>query len=352
MAPITVLRAGDLARGVRIQLPEASLSRALAWRLTEESGEAHEEAFAAVKLQRIEEHEHAGRHVHAFLLPLPTELGEGYHRLAILEGEALLGQGTIAVVPQRCYLPPLLEAGGRVWGTTVQLYGLRSARNAGMGDFSDLRACAEEWGSAAAHRRTNPLHGLARDPATRAHKPLQPYSSSLSSTSRRCRLRERDAHERLRRDGARMEPLRSASGRLAASPSEARVFERLYPLPQEAPGGATSARRRHRIRDALGRRCPPRAHEALEIHFGVPWRQWPEASPDPGSGAARASRDEHPDKVGLHEYLQWQADKQLAAVQARCESLGMAVGLYADLAISIGPDGSEAWANQASTRSA
>jgi (1->4)-alpha-D-glucan 1-alpha-D-glucosylmutase len=50
--------------------------------------------------------------------------------------------------------------------------------------------------------------------------------------------------------------------------------------------------------------------------------------------------------VGLHEYLQWQADLQLARAQERCTDLGMAVGLYADLAISIGPDGSEAWANQ------
>src|SRR3954465_11832588 len=38
----------------------------------------------------------------------------------------------------RCHQPEVLEEGGRIWGFMVQLYGVRSARNWGIGDFGDL----------------------------------------------------------------------------------------------------------------------------------------------------------------------------------------------------------------------
>src|SRR5688500_19261745 len=49
----------------------------------------------------------------------------------------------VAIEPGACHEPELLAQGGRVWGFAVQLYGLRSARNWGMGDFGDLRALVE-----------------------------------------------------------------------------------------------------------------------------------------------------------------------------------------------------------------
>jgi (1->4)-alpha-D-glucan 1-alpha-D-glucosylmutase len=87
-------------------------------------------------------------------------------------------------------------------------------------------------------------------------------------------------------------------------------------------------------------------HDALADHHAAPWRDWPKDHQDPASKAVRRFSEEHADRVGLHEYLQWIAHLQLAAAQARCLESGMTIGLYADLAISIAPDGSEAWANQ------
>src|SRR5258706_2169810 len=39
----------------------------------------------------------------------------------------------------RCYEPQLLSQGGRVWGFLVQLYGVRSKRNWGIGGLCGLR---------------------------------------------------------------------------------------------------------------------------------------------------------------------------------------------------------------------
>ncbi len=59
----------------------------------------------------------------------------------------------------RCHTPEPLELGARLWGFTVQLYGLRSARNWGIGDFGDLRALVETAaGLGAAFVGVNPLH--------------------------------------------------------------------------------------------------------------------------------------------------------------------------------------------------
>jgi hypothetical protein len=71
----------------------------------------------------------------------------------------------------KCYQPPFLEQGGRLWGFTVQLYSLRSARNWGIGDFTDLRALVDlSAGLGAGFIGVNPLH------ATSGTSPYSPSS--------------------------------------------------------------------------------------------------------------------------------------------------------------------------------
>ncbi len=81
-------------------------------------------------------------------LGIPAGTGEEVrHSLAALEHP-------------RCFMPPWLE-NGRAWGMTCQLYGLRSERNAGIGDFEDLARLAEIAARAGADFvGVNPLHAL------------------------------------------------------------------------------------------------------------------------------------------------------------------------------------------------
>ncbi len=51
------------------------------------------------------------------------------------------------------------------------------------------------------------------------------------------------------------------------------------------------------------------------------------------------------DEVRYHLWLQWQADRQLARVQAAALDAGMRVGLYLDIAVGAAPDGSSTWAD-------
>jgi 4-alpha-glucanotransferase/(1->4)-alpha-D-glucan 1-alpha-D-glucosylmutase len=356
--PVTVRRARSLGDGVRIHLPEASLARSLSWRLVTEDGEIREGRFDPQALATSEGYRRDGLHVWAFKLPLPAPLADGYHRLAILENGARLGEGMLIVAPERCYLPATIAEGARVWGAAAQLYGIRSGRNAGIGDFTDLRHSVEAWGErGAALVGTNPLHAVSLLDPGRA----SPYSPSsrlflnplyidveaiedyveLAAADEQAIRAWEDESARLRAadevDYARIARAKRAmfdalfahfaTAHLAAATRRARAFSHF----RETRGLAL---RRHALHEALA-----------EVH-GPRWREWPEAFRNPGSAEVARFAAQHANRVSLHEYIQWQADLQLGHAQARARELGMAVGLYADLAISIAADGSEAWAHQ------
>ena len=86
----------------------------------------------------------------------------------------------LIVAPRICHLPDALQPGARSWGLTVQLYGLRSARNWGIGDFTDLAELCRRTGTlGGAVVGINPLHALfAAEP--RHFSPYSPSSRGLA----------------------------------------------------------------------------------------------------------------------------------------------------------------------------
>ena len=70
---------------------------------------------------------------------LPVRLPLGYHEISV---EAAGASATVRyiVTPDRAWVSPHLGRGGRAAGIAVSLYGVRSERNWGCGDFADLLA--------------------------------------------------------------------------------------------------------------------------------------------------------------------------------------------------------------------
>ena len=101
-------------------------------------------------------------------LPLP-KLRLGYHQLRILRMQdaslATLAEAGFIVCPARTK-----SVGRRTAGFGLSLYGVRSARNWGCGDFTDLRVITDALAPAgAAFIGLNPLHAIAN---------RQPYNTS------------------------------------------------------------------------------------------------------------------------------------------------------------------------------
>ena len=165
---------------VRLYLGCGLADAPLAWRVSEECGICHEGAFEAASLPASETAEFDGERFIARELTLPLAVPCGYHRLAILREAVALAETALIVTPARCYRPAALEGDARVWGASVQLYAVRSERNWGIGDFSDLATIVDQWGKrGAAIVGVNPLHALY---------PHNPEHASPYSPSSRCFL--------------------------------------------------------------------------------------------------------------------------------------------------------------------
>jgi 4-alpha-glucanotransferase len=344
-----------------LHLPERLAARRFQWRLILESGAAWEQSFIPEDLQRADSTQLDGEPWHAYVLELPAVAEPGYHRLE-LSGEDETAGMSLMVYPDRGFQPEPLQQGKRIWGLSVQLYGVRSARNWGMGDFTDLRSLVE-WaaGNGASAVGVNPLHALFPDNPG--------HSSPYSPSSRRYlnvmyldveAVPEFDECETVRKRVAepafqsRLEALRAAwlvdyagvaalkfpilellfeyfrRQHLAGNSARARAF-REY----QAEGGAEL----HEF--ALYQALQDQLHKSNDRPLG--WPEWPEALQSPHSAEVAAFAAAHHERIEFFQYLQWQAELQLDAAGRRCRELGLAVGLYQDLAVGVERGGAETW---------
>jgi 4-alpha-glucanotransferase len=76
------------------------------------------------------------------------------------------------------------------------------------------------------------------------------------------------------------------------------------------------------------------------------WHAWPAAMRDPRSPEVAEFARGHAERVVFFQWLQWEADRQLAAAAKSSQATGLSLGLYLDLAVGVDPHGADAWADQ------
>jgi len=359
LPPLIVRRGAGADHRVPVRIPPGLADARLELELHLEEGAVRRETVECARLRPGE-----GQDGRALELPLP-QAGPGYHRLRLLHRGQAVCESVLAIAPERCYLPPGLAGDGRVWGPSVQLYAVRSERNWGIGDFSDLIVLLEQWAARGASVvGLNPLHALFLDRPGHA-SPYSPSSRLFLNVLYLDVERIEDmqaceaARALVRSPGFQAELQRLRGEELVDYPAVAALKLRVLSLLHEsfrarhtqasdarlaafhrfrAEGGEELAR--HALWEALQERM------AREQPQAWGWPAWPEGYRRPDAGEAARFRAERADRIEFFEYLQWQADLQLGAVAARAEALGLEVGLYGDLAVSIDRGGSDAWAHQ------
>ena len=298
-------------------------------------------------------------------LILPADLSQGYHRLTIeLHGPVReIARSWILIAPERAYQPPEFAREKRLWGFALQLYGVRSARNWGIGDFTDLRVLMEWAGKVgAAAVGVNPLHALFLDDP--GH--FSPYSPSSRRFFNPLYLDVEAIDDLVASEEARTlirsEPfvrgLAVARGaELVDYGSVARLkrsaLEAIYRSFRIRAGADGASRRADfaAFRRAQGEPLQRFAiFQALREHRGAhasvqrDWRRWPPELRDPASPAVAAFAEAHEAEVGFFAYLQWQAHLQLAACAQAARAARLPIGLYLDLAVGTDAAGADAWA--------
>ena len=359
--PVRIVTASETL-AVDVNLPVRLSGASVEWQLAVENGGLHEGRAALDDLEVAERAEIDGETSLRRRLVLPVELPLGYHDLELSAPGQAQSSMRLIVAPERCFGGDEGSA-RRLWGLSAQLYGLRSGRDWGMGDFSDLASLCERASAlGAATVGVNPLHALFPSDANH-HSPYSPSSRLFLNVlyidpEAVPELAESEATQALLADAgfrAELEHLRAAE--LVDYPGVARlklpVLERLYATFREHHLGRRSARGRafdgfrKELGEELERHC---VFDALHEHMlgeggAWAWQLWPEPLRRPDSPEVAAFAKEHRERVEFFAWLQWLADAQLRDAQVRARKAGMPVGLYQDIAVGVNPAGSMAWAH-------
>jgi 4-alpha-glucanotransferase len=274
----------------------------------------------------------------------PAGLPEGVHRLQLKDASGS-EELPLLVAPDRAF-------GGafdRCWVIAVQLYGVRSARNWGIGDFTDLEGLL-----AFAHRLgadgigLNPLHALFDDrpgdcspysPNSRLFlnalyidvEKIPEYRVDAATQAALAQLRSRDMVDYVGVAALKWPALRAAFAAFKANPGLGRWQD--FEAYRKEQGTLLS-------RFAC--------FEVVRHKFNTPWWEWPDDWRQPDDAACtklRWARDTAAE-VEFVEFVQWTADRQLGACQGLAHKLGMRVGLYLDVAVGVQSDGFDAWNEQ------
>ena len=274
----------------------------------------------------------------------PTDLPEGSYRLQLTDASPFTEEAPLIVAPARAFDGDF----DRGWLLAVQLYGVRSARNWGIGDFTDLEGLIELASQLGADGvGLNPLHALFDDrPAD-----CSPYSPN-SRLFLNALYVDVEKLPEFQPAGSNDALARLRASEIVDYAGVAELKWRALRLAFDAFKASPDSDRRRDFEKFREQRAPLLSRfacfEVLRHKFSRPWWEWPQQWRQPDEAKCARLR-QGPDRAAIEfvEFVQWTADRQLEACQGRAKKLGMKVGLYLDVAVGVQSDGFDAWNEQA-----
>ena len=237
---------------------------------------------------------------------------------------------------------------GRAWGVTVPLYGLRSDRNWGVGDFEDLARLAENLAPLGVDFiGLNPVHALYPS----APQLFAPYSVSSREWLNVMHVAPDKIPEWAGEapeipQGDTVDYAAVYAAKQAAFETAFTAFERLPKTRKRRKDFAAFIKaggeslRLHALFDTLFEQLPP----DQQSYAG--WQNFAPDFHDPRSAASQAFAEKHAGRLRYYVWLQWVARDQLRDAQARAKSAGMRIGLYLDFAVGVSAGSSDVWRNR------
>ncbi|WP_395345409.1 4-alpha-glucanotransferase [Ningiella sp. W23] len=365
--PVYVFRSGDaFSLLVRCSIGDAAENHSL--NVVTESSLKHNLRFSPVDGELLASEEIDGLEWHQYLLSFPLELDLGYHNASLFrlsDGKRKkIASTKIIVAPKRCYIPKSIEQGEKYWGFSVQLYCLRSQRNWGVGDFTDLSFLAENAANFGADFiGLNPIHQLY--PANPdACSPYGPSSrrwinyiyidveklECFDSKAVQSWLNANNVEETLRdlreKDWVDYEGVSKV--KLDALKQIFKVYQSEY---------LSKNTKQHKAFTEFVEQGGESLHglaifEAIQFHLKEEgkeywgWPVFPEQYKSCDSPAVKRFAKRYADEVTFFKYLQFQAQRQFDQASKAAVDAGMKVGLYRDLAVGVSDGSAEIWSNK------
>lgn len=290
------------------------------------------------------------------------QLACGYYTLSAESGGKSCFVRLI-VAPESVYQPKLLANGGRMNGLTMHLYSLRSERNWGIGDFTDLLNLMKY----AAEKKLdfvgiNPLHALftskpafASPYSPSSREWLNPiyldvekvgaftYNEQLKNWLAQPKIRQRIAALRItetvtytavwacKRDALHMAFNAFEQDTCEAAENERAAFEAFVLEKGKALQG-------------FG------LFEALDQYYSRPgqvgWQSWPSEFHQPDGEAVEKFARSYEREIRFYMWLQWLCAEQLREVNQAAAEYGVKLGIYGDLAVGVARGSADTWLNR------
>ncbi|MGN1078726.1 MAG: 4-alpha-glucanotransferase [Alphaproteobacteria bacterium] len=362
LPPVTVISAEKKIAEVTVTFAAGHESEPLSFEIIQENGEivSGQKKTADLPVTDslvIKETEYEHRRL---TIDLPAQTG--YHTLRV-SGAALPDQGremALIVVPEKCYMPETMRQGAKPWGFPLQLYALRSKRNWGIGDFSDLKEMAGVAKSFGADIiGINPINvAFMAKPET-----ASPYYSSCRlflnplyidvtavPEAEKCAALQKYMQSKPFADALKKVRTERLVDYKAVAKLKKKAFELLF---DDFKNAADDRRASFKSFCEKGGRDLQTAalYQALADYFvgkkkSFGFKSWGKQYASPDTPASLKFAEEQAEKITYYKYLFWLADEQFQAASAESINQGLAVGLYQDLAVGVAGESAETWGNQ------
>ncbi|MBE0425747.1 MAG: 4-alpha-glucanotransferase [Nitrospirae bacterium] len=275
-------------------------------------------------------------------------------------GSNIIGKkARVIISPDTCYIHPGLQ-NGRTWGLSINLYAIRSDRNWGVGDFTDLKNIiswiADLKGGFVG---INPVHAIPNtkpfgispySPLSRLHKNFiyidiekLPEIKELTDAgiiSSDNLQKELDVCRKA--DLVDYERIASLKEKILKEAFE--VFYRKFYMRNTVRG--------RDFRNFISGEGMTLEYFSIYMalaskHGGIKnWKEWPEEYHDMEGKNIRVFKRKNKKQILFYQYIQWLIDRQQKEIDEEAKKREMKLGVYHDLAIGSVKSGSDAWSYQ------
>jgi 4-alpha-glucanotransferase len=365
MLPPVAIKQKSNRYNIDICLPIDFANDALIYRITTEDKQQIKQTIIATGFPLVAVNEISNIEFQCYQIEFKADLAFGYHLLEVIEkgNEEPLASMSLIITPTTCFKPKDIQEGKKIWGTSVQLYCIKSEKNWGIGDFSDLKLLLQNTASHGGDFiGLNPIHALS---------PAQPNNASPYSPSSRKWLNvlytDLTNVEEFKSDNALQNKVNSQEFKdklnllrdtqwvdyQGVTNLKLDVFRTLFATLNN--GDKSSNNRLNAFNEYVALKgdslLQQAAYDALQFKFLKEddtlwgWPVWPETFQSYQSEMTQTWIGTHKQEVLFWCYCQWNTELQLEEADQLAKSLGMTLGIYRDLAVGVGKSSSEIWAN-------
>lgn len=291
-------------------------------------------------------------------------LDYGYYFLVIKANKKTY-RVRLIISPKTAYQPPLLNQ-KKAWGLNIQLYSLRSQQNWGIGDFGDLRYLIEqatkqgadfiginplhlmysavpEWASpysSSSRRWLNPIYlDIQALPEFKFSKVAQEWFTSAEVQSQVVALRESELVDYSAVTALKQTALLQLFEFSKRSKS-AQIIQRRDAFKQfmQAQGDALLLQGLFEVLDH-------QSHETEPTELDIGWLGWRDEWKQLTATEQKVFFKKYQKQIEFYAWQQWLMEEQLKEIKACCQSCGMELGIYGDLAVNSSRGSVDVWSD-------